>query len=1039
MPTFTQAYIQAAVNSANELGGLTGSSVNPHNDQYDAYRHAMLSADLTNLFGETISKMIMDDYESENPSNPPAEKNMDLWNNNVGREELKRWQQAIESGQTTDSLRKWVYDRVKAGETINDTTSDSRKWVEPGDYDYYKRPEFNRELNRPIDDLKKKFDKASTIPSPIILDLDGDGVESVAFNAGAYFDHASDGFAEQTGWVGKDDGLLVRDLNGNGTIDTGTELFGSETLLANGQKAATGFAAMADLDSNADGKLDASDAAFATLNIWKDANGDGFTSTGELLTLGDVGVQSINVGYTNSSLVDANGNQHQQVGSYTTTTGQARTATDVWFQTDSTYSIATVWLDVPADIAALPDVAGYGKVYDLHQAMVRDTSGSLKTLVTQFTQATTIADRETLLQSIIYKWTGVENVDPNSRAATMIYGNAIGDARKLEALEQFMGEEWYGVWCWGTKDPNPHGHAAPVLLEAYAELSEMIYGQLAVQSFLRPLYDKFNFDWDVVANTIKCDLSLVAADITAAINTNHTAGKELLSEFMRSLKGMAALSTVDLVGFETALSPLGLDVVSIVNSAWAVVGTDGSDFLTGGADADMLQGLGGNDTLTGNDMLLGGDGNDGLYGGNGDDVLAGGAGNDSLNGGAGNDLYLFGRGAGQDSINYAYDGMAGRVDTVQMSADIASTDVTLTRSGSDLVIAINGTTDKLTVGGYFYGDGAGGYQIDSLAFADGTNWTVADINRIVLQATAGNDTRQGYASADTLEGLDGNDNLYGNGGNDTLIGGLGNDYLQGDGGADTYRFSRGGGSDTINNYEYLAAGTANPVDAIVFDADIAPADIVVTRNWYGDLTLSISGSTDKVTVTGYFQNDAATSYAVEEIRFANGTVWNIDAVKAMALVANEAGSTLYGFESDDEITGATGNDIVYARGGNDTVNGNDGNDGLYGEVGNDTLRGGAGRDYLVGGDGNDTLDGGVGDDQLTGDTGADTYVFARGYGKDSINNYEYASKWCLTPFILAMRLPSAWTGSSQLEIYDCVIDFGGANYDAAHDKKWTGL
>ena len=225
---------------------------------------------------------------------------------------------------------------------------------------------------QPIADIKKKFDQASTIPSPIILDLDGDGVETIAVSAGTFFDHAADGFAEQTGWVGKDDGLLVRDLNGNNTIDSGRELFGSETLLANGQKAANGFAAMAQLDSNLDGKLDASDADFASLRVWKDANGNGQTDAGELLSLSDAGVQSIAVGYTTSTLVDANNNQRRLVGSFTTASGQTRVAEDVWVQTDTTYSIATTRLDVPVDVAALPDIAGFGKVYDLHQAMVRD-------------------------------------------------------------------------------------------------------------------------------------------------------------------------------------------------------------------------------------------------------------------------------------------------------------------------------------------------------------------------------------------------------------------------------------------------------------------------------------------------------------------------------------------------------------------------------------------------------------------------------------------------------------------------------------------
>ncbi len=91
--------------------------------------------------------------------------------------------------------------------------------------------------DRPIEDIKKKAGTASTIPSPIAIDLDGDGIETVSVANGTLFDHAADGFAERTGWVSGDDGLLARDINGNGTIDSGRELFGSETLMANGSKA----------------------------------------------------------------------------------------------------------------------------------------------------------------------------------------------------------------------------------------------------------------------------------------------------------------------------------------------------------------------------------------------------------------------------------------------------------------------------------------------------------------------------------------------------------------------------------------------------------------------------------------------------------------------------------------------------------------------------------------------------------------------------------------------------------------------------------
>jgi hypothetical protein len=251
----------------------------------------------------------------------------------------------------------------------------------------------------------------------LILDLDGAGVETTGVKDGAYFDHNADGFAEQTGWVGADDGLLVRDLNGNGTIDSGRELFGNQTLLNNGTLAANGFQALAELDTNHDGKVGSADAAFSSLRVWKDLDGDGYTSAGELFTLADAGVQSLNVGYTTSAAVDANGNAHKQIGSYTKADGTTAAAEDVWFKTDPAYTIATDWLDVPADIAALPDLQGYGTVYDLHQAMARDTSGALEGLVQSFIGETNVAARNALFDQILFKWAGSDGIAAGSRGS----------------------------------------------------------------------------------------------------------------------------------------------------------------------------------------------------------------------------------------------------------------------------------------------------------------------------------------------------------------------------------------------------------------------------------------------------------------------------------------------------------------------------------------------------------------------------------------------------------------------------------------------
>ncbi|SDZ37223.1 hypothetical protein SAMN05444004_1125 [Jannaschia faecimaris] len=67
--------------------------------------------------------------------------------------------------------------------------------------------------------------------SPLVLDLDGDGIELTSVNgATAFFDVGADGFAEATGWVAADDGMLALDVDGNGIIDDGSERYGERTF-----------------------------------------------------------------------------------------------------------------------------------------------------------------------------------------------------------------------------------------------------------------------------------------------------------------------------------------------------------------------------------------------------------------------------------------------------------------------------------------------------------------------------------------------------------------------------------------------------------------------------------------------------------------------------------------------------------------------------------------------------------------------------------------------------------------------------------------
>ena len=136
---------------------------------------------------------------------------------------------------------------------------------------------------------------------PLILDLDGDGLEITPLSKGILFDANGDTIKTGTAWAASDDGMLVWDRNANGQIDSGTELFGDETILANGQKATNGFTALAELDSNADSKFDALDAQYANLRVWRDLNQDGVSQADELQGLNASGVQSINLSSTAGS------------------------------------------------------------------------------------------------------------------------------------------------------------------------------------------------------------------------------------------------------------------------------------------------------------------------------------------------------------------------------------------------------------------------------------------------------------------------------------------------------------------------------------------------------------------------------------------------------------------------------------------------------------------------------------------------------------------------------------------------------------------
>ena len=149
-------------------------------------------------------------------------------------------------------------------------------------------------------------------------------VGTIGVTQGVYFDLDNNGFSEKTGWVGKDDGLLVYDRNNKGVIDSGAELFGGEAVNASGVKSDNGFSALAEFDSNKDGVVDSKDDLFSSLKVWKDNNSDGVVQEGELLSLQSAGVQALNLSYQDPGRKDANGEGISGANSYVPHACQSR-------------------------------------------------------------------------------------------------------------------------------------------------------------------------------------------------------------------------------------------------------------------------------------------------------------------------------------------------------------------------------------------------------------------------------------------------------------------------------------------------------------------------------------------------------------------------------------------------------------------------------------------------------------------------------------------------------------------------------------------
>ena len=275
------------------------------------------------------------------------------------------------------------------------------------------------------------------------------------------------------------------------------------------------------------------------------------------------------------------------------------------------------------------------------------------------------------------------------------------------------------------------------------------------------------------------------------------------------------------------------------------------------------------------------------------------AGDDVLEGGDSADTYVFGVGSGHDTIIESVSNVLyGDGDIVEFEEGVTPGDVTVSRDGDALILSLT-SGDSLRIAkqfdnyiNYRWGD------VELFRFADGTEWTDADIRAKLLVSTSGSDHLVGFETDDVLDG------------------GAGDDLLEGGDGADTYVFGLGYGHDTIR--ETVEFANIGDGDRLNFGAGITLSDLGFSREG-DDLVISVAGPADSVRIENQFQRDALYRWHdVETFAFADGGTIDVAQIQQILLAGSPGDDLIVGFSTDDRLDGGAGDDVLQGSDGSDT-------------------------------------------------------------------------------------------------------------------------
>jgi len=725
---------------------------------------------------------------------------------------------------------------------------------------------------------------------PLVLDLDGDGLETLSADdhRGALFDHDGDGIRTATGWLKADDGFLVYDRNNDGKINDLTELF-SERFASNTPH---GFAALSSLDSNHDGKVDALDEQFSRLKVWRDLNEDGQSSPEELFTLSQLNIRAL---YTHFEAQDQwQGSNHlTHLGQYETEEGHRHAMGDINFGYQPFYSQFIDKLTLTEEQKAAINLQGVGNVRDLREAAT--LSPKLAELLSRYRNVTTKAEQQALLPELIEAWAktgkGYQTYG-KALAKTTEYSLPTGGSeghsdslstnddiqilrvtpQELESIRQAK----HDPAVMQRFEANKHKIATLNTLyhlniqqlyyttdgdidyitdkvnRMYEQTLELAYRSLLSQTRLAPYFER-------LTATSQGTTPKTAEKLTALFDAKFKQSPEAaltdLAEFLSLLpqprawaEGLVLLQRYTAYAKEQGIyaawqrdNQATLNVLTDIGFRFGSEGTDAADVFISHDESSTVKGE------------------------DGDDTFIGGKGNDVLDGSYGADTYIFAKGHGQDVISEYDTYQSGKQDTLRFT-DVNYTDVRFRRENNDLILFGYHDDDRITIRNFYYDDY---YQIENFQFADRT-LSLAELKTIgiPLMGTHGDDEIQDWDSNAVIHGGDGNDRIYAHDGDDTLIGGKGNDVLDGSYGADTYIFAKGHGQDVISEYDTYQSGKQ---DRILFEHINRPDELWFSRQG-DDLTIKEWHGKESLTIKDWYAHEY---YQVEQIQLADGKSLNL--------------------------------------------------------------------------------------------------------------------------------------------------------------------